>query len=148
MQELNLDAQYSGQVKGINLFSDDDQIYYNTGEQYTKSWDYFTLSANNTMKFGTGISLTYAYKNNFSWKLFLDYDYAKKTYTMEYNPLEFVKDAMPDLRDMLDLAISIAETPAEKAEMTEVRQYLDPISTNLKKARHTFIIGGSFAISF
>jgi hypothetical protein len=55
---------------------------------------------------------------------------------------------MPDLRDMLDLAISISETPAEKAEMTEVRQYLDPISTNLKKARHTFIIGGSFAISF
>ena len=148
MQELNLDAQYSGQVKGINLFSDDDQIYYNTGEQYAKSWDYFTLSANNTMKFGTGISLTYAYKNNFSWKLFLDYDYAKKTYTMEYNPLEFVKDAMPDLRDMLDLAISISETPAEKAEMTELRQYLDPISINLKKARHTFIIGGSFAISF
>ena len=50
------------------------------------TWDYFTVGGNKTIKYGTGASLTYAYKNNYAWKLYLDYDYARKTYTMTYNP--------------------------------------------------------------
>ena len=51
---------------------------------YTSDWDYFTVGGNNTMKFGTGISLTYAYKENYAWRVFLDYDFSRKTYTLLY----------------------------------------------------------------
>ena len=94
-------------------------------ETYTSEFDYFTMGGNNTMKYGTGISLTYAYKENYAWRLFLDYDFTKKTYTMEYNPGVFLMDAV-NLKDEFDLK-----------ETQEI-----------KKNRDTFIIGGSFTISF
>lgn len=144
MQELNLAARYQGQVKDFVIdFENDETKFVDTGDRYDTSWDYFTLSANNTMKFGTGISLTYAYKNNFAWKLFFDYDVSRKTYTLEYNPLHFVHSAIPSYNDMVDF-IEIFD-PDMAVEMREV---VTPISINVKKNRHTFILGGSFVISF
>ena len=81
------------------------------------------------MKFGTGLSLTYAYKENYAWRVFLDYDYTRKTYTMEYNPGQYVLDALGwSSEDDPDLVFN------------ETQQ--------IKKNRHTFILGGSFTISF
>ena len=80
------------------------------------------------MKFGTGISLTYAYKENYAWRIFLDYDFTRKTYTMTYNPGGFIDDAF---------AMDIVE---------DVDDIIDKQS--VKKNRHTFILGGSFVISF
>ncbi|MBQ9678382.1 MAG: phosphatase PAP2 family protein [Prevotella sp.] len=134
MQEIDLDATVSGGVKELNYTYDDvrDEVVYNGFTRkgnYETEWDYFTVSANNTMKFGTGISLTYAYKDNFAWKVFLDYDYSRKTYTMTYNPGEFLMDAL-DLRGIFP----------NEGDFSE--------SQSIKKNRHTFVLGGSFVISF
>ena len=139
MQELNLSARYQGEVKDINLLGEG-AAFVGTGKSYDTTWDYFTLSANNTMKFGTGISLTYAYKDNFAWKVFVDYDYARKTYTLEYNPAQFMYTAMPSFFELLDVL-----GPEDAAE---VKADLAPVTTSIKKGRSTFILGGSFVISF
>ena len=81
MQELALDAKIAGQ----HYYKENDSWDNPTGDAFEHSWDYFTITGSNSNKFGTGISLTYAYKQNFSWKVFLDYDYTRKTYTMDYN---------------------------------------------------------------
>ena len=124
MQEIDLNARVSGGKWII-----DPTLPQYAGE-YETEWDYFTVSANNTMKYGTGISLTYAYKDNFAWKLFFDYDFARKTYTMDYNPGEYIIDAFPDFKDLGLTAEFFKE------------------SQSVKKNRNTFILGGSFAISF
>ena len=80
MQELSLDAKMAGKE-----YKPGDTKGNPQGNEFSLEWDYFKVMANNTMKFGTGISLTYAYKKNFSWKVFLDYDVTRKKYTMEYN---------------------------------------------------------------
>ena len=81
MQELALDATISGQ----HSYKATDTMDKPTGEPFDHKWDYFKVTGNNSTKFGTGISLTYAYKQNFSWKVFLDYDISRKTYTMDYD---------------------------------------------------------------
>ena len=143
MQELNLAARYQGKVKDFSFGGSDDTGYIDTGETYDTTWDYFTLSANNSMKLGTGISLTYAYKNNFAWKLFFDYDVSRKTYTLEYDPMHFIHTAMPSFIELMDFfEIFDPEFAAQ------TRAIFSPITTDMKKNRHTFILGGSFVISF
>ena len=63
----------------------------NTGEKWTDEWDYLTLGSKSATSFGTGISLTYKYKSNFSWRLFCDYDYSKKDFTLKYDPYHFLR---------------------------------------------------------
>ena len=47
------------------------------------TYDYMTIEGNNSVKYGTGISLTYAHKRNSSLTAFLDYDFTKKDYTVD-----------------------------------------------------------------
>ena len=101
-------------------------------ETYTSTWDYFTLGGNNSMKYGTGISLTYQYKENYAWRLFFDYDYTRKKYTMDYSPGNFIDDAI--------------KWPTVEGESLDADDYTEHIS--IKKNRNTFIFGGSFTISF
>ena len=129
MQEIDLNATAKGGKWTYDL--DDDYLATNIqyhGE-YEREWDYFTVSGNNTMKYGTGISLTYAYKENFAWKLFFDYDFTRKTYTMEYNPAGYLASAFPDMKEVFEDDIFKA-------------------SKSVKKNRHSFILGGSFTVSF
>ena len=65
-----------------------------TGATYATRWDYLTISAKNSTSYGTGISLTYQYKSNFSWRLFCDYDYTKKEYTLTADDSHFLKEAL------------------------------------------------------
>ena len=91
-QELDIDGYAEGNVKDIryrltvdngNMLDGNDKLFAgdyidypkNTGEKFTDEWDYLTLGASNSTSLGTGISLTYRYKSNFSWKIFCDYDY-------------------------------------------------------------------------
>ena len=146
MQELNLSAHYQGKVVDINpmaILDDDPNFFYETDETYDTKWDYFTLNANNTFKWGTGISLTYAYKENYAWRLFVDYDMARKTYTLEYNPTQFMHSALPTYFDFAEMMQEI--DPAYAADMISE---MSPVNTHIKKNRHTFVIGGSLTISF
>ena len=128
MQELNLDAKVAGKE-----YKEGDEPLKPTGDDYDIEWDYFTLGGNKTWKFGTGISLTYAYKQNFSWKVFLDYDVSRKTYTMDYNYGGFLYAMFP----------SAFENMSEQ----DYRDYF--IATkSIKKTMHSFVLGGSFCINF
>lgn len=91
-----------------------------------------TLGVNNSTTFGTGLSLTYKYKSNFLWKVFVDYDYSNKKFTLTYDPLRFMKVTTPDLGALL--------------ETMDVR--LEPSVYEREKKMHYVIVGGSFAISF
>ena len=134
MQEINLEAALTGQVYQLEgeTEADFNLVKTDPAEYYETSWDYFTVGGNNTFKTGTGISLTYAYKDNFAWKIFLDYDYTRKTYTMEYAPMGFVQAAAPTLYNRY---------VAEDYDVS-------PYSQKIKKDRNTFILGGSFTINF
>ena len=148
MQELDLNATVTGGKRTINLEDltgdiADENVFVMAkpaAGTYTTEWDYFTLSCNNTMKFGTGISLTYAYKENYAWRLFLDYDYSRKTYTMTYNPAVFAFDA---------IGFGLGDETASFRSLMEPSDLDAFIETqDVKKNRHTFVLGGSFTISF
>ena len=141
MQELDLNARYNGNVMDLDY----DMTIHNgelqnvnindisdSGRDYEVEWDYLTLSANNSTKFGTGISLTYAYKKNFSWKVFCDYDYTRKNYTLTYDPDYYVGFAMPE---MVGMAALMGET-------------VQPEKHTIKKHVNSWVVGASFAVSF
>ena len=124
IQDLEIRAHAWG--KALD-FSKIDDVKNAWGNDYDCDWDYMTVSGNNTMKVGTGVSLTYAYKSNFSFKVFLDYDYTKKNYTMEYSPNEFLKKAIVG---------------------DENNELYDSKSSTISKKMNSFVLGGAFCISF
>lgn len=140
MQEIDLNARASGGQRDLGFEGETD--YDNVTclpSIYNSEWDYFTVGGNNTMKFGTGLSLTYAYKENYAWRLFLDYDFSRKTYTMTYCPGGFMVDACTMM------GVSLREWGEFIGEDLGAG-YQETLS--IKKNRHTFILGGSFTISF
>lgn len=124
IQDLEIRAHAWG--KALD-FSKIDDVKNAWGNDYDCDWDYMTVSGNNTMKVGTGVSLTYAYKSNFSFKVFLDYDYTKKNYTMEYSPNEFLKKAI---------------VGDENNELYNAK------SSTISKKMNSFVLGGAFSVSF
>ena len=124
IQDLEIRAHAWG--KALD-FSKIDDVKNAWGNDYDCDWDYMTVSGNNTMKVGTGVSLTYAYKSNFSFKVFLDYDYTKKNYTMEYSPNEFLKKAI---------------VGDENNELYNTK------SSTISKKMNSFVLGGAFSVSF
>ena len=139
-QELDINAAYKGTTKEMDTHVVFDNGYltdlnlsnFRNGEKYDIEWDYLTLGGNNSTTFGTGLSLTYNYKSNFLWKVFVDYDYSRKTFTLTYDPMRFMKVTTPELSSIIEsLAIP-----------------LNPMSFEREKKMHYFTIGGSFAITF
>ncbi len=128
IQDLDINAHFAGESYGT--------VNTNTYEQgfttpYDEKWDYLTVSGNNTTKFGTGISLTYAYKHNFSWKVFMDYDFTRKHYKMEYSPIAFAKKAIPVVYDAFIDAYGT-----------------DKYSSQTKKNMNSYVLGAAFTVSF
>ena len=99
------------------------------GADYNVKWDMVNVGANNSWTFGTGLSLTYAYKDNFSWRVFLDYDYTRKTFALDFNPDYFLPYMAPD-----DFGPRDVEEGRVRASTT--------------KSLHRFTAGGAFCISF
>ena len=81
-QELDINAHYKGTTKAMdthiefdnNELTDLQLSNIRDGSAYDMEWDYLTLGGNNSTTYGTGLSLTYKYKSNFMWKVFVDYD--------------------------------------------------------------------------
>lgn len=95
-------------------------------------WDYIDVGASNSAKFGSGFSLTYAHKNSFSWRVFCDYDYTKKTFTATYTPFKFIED-FSDLRERMR------------------QRGWDPVQTftsSTRKSLHQWVLGGALCVSF
>ena len=139
MQDLEVSAHFAGKKVGVN----EQGIGYvkdanGKTVDYDVDYDYMTVSANNTMKCGTGLSLTYAYKSNFSWKAFVDYDFTRKRYTFEYDPYQFLNVSAPTLGEMLT---DIMQT--EYPDFT-----LQKRTSTIKKSMHSFVLGCAFTVSF
>ena len=141
MQDLEVDAQFKGKKFGINSHVEiNDMNPFDTNivlsnlkdeGEYDAQWPMLTLAGNSSSTLGTGLSLTYRYKSNFSWKLFVDYDYSRKTYTLTYDPLHYLEYVSGDMTAIYNLMGG--ET--------------DPEVYRIKKNMHYFTIGGTFAIN-
>lgn len=143
MQELDLDAQFSGHIfdtkydiviRQSELEELDIHGYHDTGEMYDCQWDYATLSASNSTKWGTGVSLTYAYKHNFMWKVFADFDYTKKDFTLTIDADRFMADALPDLMSFF--------------QILDAGPVIDPDKGITTKKLYQWTLGASFSVAF
>ena len=114
---------------GAMLFVDK---FESTGKLYDQEWDYLTLGGNNSTNYSTGLSLTYKYKSNFSWRVYADYDYSHKEFTLTYDPYRFMKLATPSLEAIYQAAGT----------------NLEPYQFKKKKDVNYFTIGGSFMVTF
>ena len=148
-QELDINSKMTGRVADLNYtmqivngsINDNATLITaikektnadGTPETYEAEWDYLTLGGNNTTTYGTGLSLTYKYKSNFAWKVFVDYDYSKKDYTLTYDPMRYLKVSMPNAVPFIEAyGGSVAPTKYVKT-----------------RENHFFTIGGSFAVTF
>ena len=155
-QELDIDGYAEGNVKDISysltvdntpgkqqsghnpgLYMNSLEYANNTGEKWTDEWEYLTLGAKSSTSFGTGISLTYKYKSNFSWRLYLDYDYTKKDYTLTYDPFHFMsKGLTPGAGILFADAADFGD-----GKVLEAREY------NSTKKMNYFTIGLSFLVN-
>ena len=136
MDDIDIDASYSGEQLEFNpdVFEDDNAPFFRlSGKMVDYEWDYIDVSASNSMKFGSGISLTYAHKNNFSWRVFCDYDYSRKTFTATYNPLGIFEGLSPDLVGFMEVF---------GWDMTK------PAVSSVRKSLHQWVLGGALCISF
>ena len=112
-QELDIDGHAEGNKKDISYtmtldnrpgmketdgdpkVSVNDLMYpNNTGEKWSDDWEYLTIGANSSTSFGTGLSLTYRYKSNFSWRFYCDYDYTRKEFTARYDPFHMMREGL------------------------------------------------------
>ena len=161
-QELDIDGHAEGNRKDINYtltldnrdghqdafgeptyLLNDLQYPNNTGEKWTDDWEYLTVGAKSSTSFGTGLSLTYRYKSNFSWRVYCDYDYTRKDFTATYDPFHFVQKSMtPGAGYLMDLA-----------QMTYTGEYADGIGVEAReyktrKYMNYWTLGLSFLVNF
>lgn len=141
MQSLEIDARFAGSslqmdydmlISNGDIVSLDINSIKKTGQDYVSEWDYLTLKGGSSTSFGTGLSLTYSYKNNFCWKVFCDYDYTHKDYTLTYDPNNFIYKAMPDM-------VALATLTGEDVE---------PMKLHKKKHMNMITLGASISIHF
>ena len=136
MDAIDIKANYSGEQLSYNfddIDDDDAPAFKPAGKMVDYTWDYINVSASNSMKFGTGISFTYAYKSSFSWRAFCDYDYSRKTFTATYHPMGLFQGLSPDL---VDLAAIFGW------DMTK------PVTSSATKNLHQWVLGAALCISF
>ncbi len=137
MDAIDINASYSGNQLEFNAESLIDSSvpeFILSDKVVDYSWDYIDVSATNSFKFGTGISLTYAHKNSFSWRVFCDYDYSRKTFTASYNPLGLMQGLSPDTVDTIKIFCDW--------DMTK------PAHSSVKKNLHQWVLGGALCVSF
>ena len=146
MQEMDIDGVVNGKVKDMDYTltaSSTNGVLQTTTiieapttkEDYDYTWDYLTLGANNSTTYGTGISLTYRYKSNFSWKVFFDYDYTKKDFELRYDPLNYMRSALTNNSYIL----------AQNIE--SIYPYLDAQEYHKTKKMNYYTIGMSFMVN-
>ena len=129
------DIDVQGKFLGNRIDYDEDGHFFKDGDMVAYSeWDYINVHASNSIKFGTGLSLTYAYKNSFSWRVFCDYDYSHKTYTATYAPFTYIENFCPRVRQEL----------IETFNWDPVQEY----KSNASKRLNQWVLGGSLCISF
>ena len=136
MGDIDVSASFYGTMLAFNpesLTNDDVPRFIKTDNDVIGMCDYASVHASNSMKFGTGLSLTWAYKNSFSWRAFCDYDYSAKTFTAKYSPYQFLESFSPDLVSTFkEMGIDFTQT----------------MVSSTHKHLHQWVLGGALCISF
>ena len=115
----------------------------NTGDKWSEDWEYLTIGAKSSTSYGTGISLTYRYKSNFSWRVYCDYDYTRKTFTAKYDPFHFVQKGMTSGASyLMDAAIMSSTGDYADGLGLEPREY------KTRKSMNYVTLGLSFLVNF
>ena len=155
-QELDIDGHAEGNKKDISYTMQYDnrpghkmpngeptlslnELEYpnNTGEKWSDDWEYFTIGAKSSTSFGTGLSLTYRYKSNFSWRVFFDYDYTRKDFTAKYDPFHFIEQSQTSGAAFLTNAALMASTDdygdglGIEAKEYKTRKYMNYVTLGL-----------------
>ena len=132
MDDIDVNAKILGNKLDFNFF-DPDKMFTPTDQLVYGEWDLIDVHASNSMKFGSGLSLTYAHKNSFSWRIFCDYDYAHKTFTASYTPMGFIEILSPDMYSFLE---------AFDFDLSK------PLTSTARKHLHQWVLGGALCVSF
>ncbi len=130
MDDIEVKATFLGDrldYDGEGHFTPLDEVAY-------CEWEYINVHASNSMKFGTGLSLTYSHKNSFSWRLFCDYDFAKKTYTASYAPFDYMREFAPKLH--------------EEFIKTFGWDIVQTYTSSARKHLNQWVLGGALCVSF
>ena len=151
-QELDIDGYAKGNVKNIPYYmliqdgkvakDEDGSLFFAPDAPesigtYEVEWDYLKLGASSSTSWGTGISLTYRYKSNFSWRLYCDYDYSEKKYTLTYDSSYFLKKAVSSG------TFALLSNP----EVSPLAGDLTPYEFKKDKKMHYVTIGLSFLVN-
>ena len=143
-QELDIDGYAKGNVMDIDysvtlqngqFINPEIKYPVKNGQTYDMEWNYVKLGANNSTSWGTGLSLNYQYKSNFSWRIFADYDYSKKIYTMTYDPFHFMQ-------------YGLTSSAFTLAQLSDISTELYPLEYKRTKKMYYFTIGASFMVNF
>lgn len=158
-QELDIDGHAEGYVKDINYnmtiingkvtnLTVQDPTNTPNNDTYSDDWDYLTLGAKSSTSYGTGLSLTYRHKGNFSFRLFADYDYSKKTFTLMNDSYHFLKSGLTQV------GYSLISNPQVSQLITDntggaftIAQELNPYCLKKEKKMNYLTVGLSFLIN-
>jgi len=105
-----------------------------TGNPYEASWNYLSIEGDKATNFATGLSVTYAHKSFFSWKIYLDYDFCRKTYHINYAPTAFIKQA--------------SEILTYDHQPAQADHYILPYTGRQRTNTSLFSLGAAFCVSF
>lgn len=105
-------------------------------ENATEEYEMMKVDGNSSLNLVAGLSLTWRYKENFSWKVFADYDIAKNKY-FYYG------------KAFSDEAIAAMEKTAFVTDYPEVYEGLTATTKGkAEKFMNLFTIGGAFTVNF
>ena len=105
------------------------------GMPYHSKWEFLQVDGNDAMIIGTGLSATFAYKSRIAWKVFLDYNFVRRTYKSTYAPTQFLKDACRSMT-------------VNGQAINDITDYIAPYVVSQKKNISQPILGAAFSICF
>ena len=103
------------------------------GKPYYSKWNFFQVGGDNATIIGTGLSATFAYKSRMAWKVFLDYNFVRRTYRSTYAPTLFLKDAGRSIT-------------LNGQTINNISDYIAPYVASQKKSVSQPILGAAFSL--
>lgn len=146
MRDVDIDARVRGHQRDMDFSYEADKgkrritcevlgERKDNGDVYDCSWDYLTVMGNKAFTIGTGLSVNFSYKSLTAWRIFLDYDYSYRNYTIIYDPMHFLKAAARN--------VTFNGSP-----VSSVERYVKPNVASLKRGLAQTVLGAAFSITF